>query len=55
MELICKDHTRAKPIKLVLEVPILATTVITPKYPAAAIVTMEKRSVIKFIHLVVMF
>ena len=55
IELICKDQTKAKPIKFVLLDPILITTEITPKYPAAAIVTMENKSVIRLIHLVAMF
>lgn len=55
IELICKLQTSDNPIKLVLSVPILAIVVITPKYPAAAIVTTENKSVTKLIHLVVIF
>jgi len=52
---ICKLQTRDKPIKFVLSVPTLAIVVITPKYPAVAIVSTEKRSVTRLIHLVAMF
>lgn len=55
IELICKLQTRDNPIKFVLSVPMLAMVVITPKYPAAAIVTTENISVTKLIHLVVIF
>jgi len=53
--LICKLQTRDNPIKFVLSVPMLAMVVMTPKYPAAAMVTIENISVTKLIHLVVMF
>lgn len=53
--LICKLQTNESPIKFVLSVPTLATVVITPRYPAVAMVTTLIRSVTKFIHLVVIF
>ena len=52
---ICKLQTSDNPIRLVLSVPTSAITVNTPKYPAAAIVKTENKSVNKFIHLVVIF
>ena len=55
MVLICKPHTKARPIMLVLSVPILRATDETPKYPAAAIVKILKRSVTKLIHRLEMF
>ena len=55
MELICKDQTKARPIRFALLAPMLMTTEMTPKYPAAAIVMMENKSVIRLIHLVAIF
>lgn len=52
---ICRLQTSDNPIKLVLSVPTSAMTVNTPKYPAAAIVNTENKSVTKFIHLVAIF
>ena len=49
--LIFKDQTRANPTKLLLAVPRSITLERTPKYPVAAIVTTEKRSVTILIHL----
>lgn len=55
MPLICKDHTKDKPIRFEADGPIFATTETTPKYPADAIVITENKSVINPIHLDVIF
>lgn len=55
MPLICKDHTKDKPIRLEADGPIFATIETTPKYPAAAIVTTANKSVINPIHLDAIF
>ena len=53
--LICSEYTKDKPIRLALLVPKFTATVMTPKYPAAAIVVIENISDIRFIHLEAMF
>lgn len=55
MPLICKEYTKAKPIRLELFVPKSTATVITPRYPAAAMVVIENKSDIRLIHLEDMF
>ncbi len=55
IELICRLQTNDRPIMFVLLTPMFITVDITPKYPAAATVKTENKSVTKLIHLDVMF